>query len=165
MTLNKNLREIKVKICSCVFAMFKQNIQQGNGTLEAGGILIGKENISDGNIVIKYSTEPYSNDERGYKRFKRKDKKHIDFYQSIFNSSNKIYGYIGEWHTHDEEIPNFSSIDLKNWQKIAKKPSIIKEYFHIIVGYKAIRIWKYGNLSEYPNLIETISWKDVIEID
>ena len=40
----------------------------------AGGILIGKENISDDNIIIRYITEPYASDKRRYNRFIRKDK-------------------------------------------------------------------------------------------
>ena len=47
----------------------RKYIQLGAGSLEAGGILIGKENISDDNIIIRYITEPYADDKRRYNRF------------------------------------------------------------------------------------------------
>ena len=48
MKINSN--NIEIKICSSVFQVMKKYIQLGAGSLEAGGILIGKENISDDNI-------------------------------------------------------------------------------------------------------------------
>ena len=39
------------------------------------------------------------------------------------------------------------------------------DHFHIIVGSKAIRIWKFGKLLKNPDLIKTIYWKDVMEFD
>ena len=77
----------------------------------------------------------------------------------------EIYCYIGEWHTHDEDLPNYSRLDLKNWKKIMKESPGNIEHFHIIVGSKAIRIWKFGKLLKDPDLIKTIYWEDVMDFD
>ncbi|MEZ7820842.1 MAG: Mov34/MPN/PAD-1 family protein, partial [Patescibacteria group bacterium] len=100
--LKINSNNIEIKICSSVFQVMRKYIQLGSGSLEAGGILIGKENISDDNIIIRYITEPYASDKRRYNRFIRKDNKHIDIFNEVFNLSNEIYCYVGDWHTHDE---------------------------------------------------------------
>lgn len=163
--LKINSNNIEIKICSSVFQVMRKYIQLGTGSLEAGGILIGKENISDDNIIIRYITEPYASDKRRYNRFIRKDKKHIYIFNEVFNSSNEIYCYIGEWHTHNEDLPDYSRLDLKNWRKIMKESPGNIEHFHIIVGCKAIRIWRFGKLLKNPDLIKTIYWKDVMDFD
>ena len=43
--LKINSNNIEIKICSSVFQVMRKYIQLGAGSLEAGGILIGKENI------------------------------------------------------------------------------------------------------------------------
>ena len=50
--LKINSNNIEIKICSSVFQVMRKYIQLGTGSLEAGGILIGKENISDDNEYI-----------------------------------------------------------------------------------------------------------------
>lgn len=159
------LNNVEIKICSSVLEVMERYIQYGVKSLEAGGVLIGKENISNNNIIIKYITEPYVGDKRKYSRFIRKDKKHIDIFKEIYKSSNGIYRYIGEWHTHNEGVPNYSYMDLKNWRKITKESPESTENYHIIVGSKAIRIWKLTKSLKNPVLIETIYWKDVMGFD
>lgn len=163
--MKNNSNNIQIKICCGVFQVMKKYIQIGDKSLEAGGILIGKENISDNNIIIRYITEPYESDKRTYSRFIRKDKRHIDIFKGIFKSSNQIYGYIGEWHTHDEDLPEYSKIDLKNWRKIMKESPGDIEHFHIIVGIKAIRIWNLEKILKEPKLIKTIYWNEVLSFN
>lgn len=152
----------KIKICSSVLEVMERYIQSGLLSLEAGGVLIGKENISNDDVVIKYITEPCKNDKRRYNRFIRKDKKHLDFFNEIYNSNSGIYRYVGEWHTHNEDVPQCSFMDLRNWKKIMKESPGSVSHFHIIVGKKAIRIWKVEKSSKSPELLETIYWKDVM---
>lgn len=163
--MKTHTNSIEIKICNSVIQVMKRHIQIGDRSLEAGGVLIGKENISDNNIIIRYITEPYRRDKRRYSRFIRKDERHIEIYNDIFISSNRIYRYIGEWHTHDEDLPNYSILDAKNWEKIMKEMPEMIEHFHIIVGINAFRIWKVGQSLTCPELIKTIYWKGVIGFD
>lgn len=135
-----NDSERKVKITEEVINLFNRYKQNGK-ECEAGGILIGREDKNNGNLIIEYATYPLEKDIRKRYRFYRKDKGHIDYYNKIYKENNGIYAYIGEWHTHPEKFPTPSLIDKKNWKKIWNKKGN-GDLFNIIVGTKEIRIWK-----------------------
>lgn len=107
--------ERKIKISPLAISIFEKYIQKGCGSLEAGGIIIGKENLSNNDLVFVSATEPLKRDIRRKYRFHRKDKGHVTLFNRIYDESRQIHRYIGEWHTHPEKIPNYSGMDLKNW--------------------------------------------------
>lgn len=150
----------KIKVCHNVTDTLLEYVQKGFSSREAGGILIGKENKSNENIIINHITVPMSKDERKHNRFIRKDKRHIELFENLYKKSDETLRYIGEWHTHPEAIPDFSCIDLKNWKKISKDSNGDNNYYHIIIGYEAIRMWEINNTFQV-RLIDTIFWKDV----
>lgn len=154
-TVNKR----KIKVCQNITHVLSEHIQKGFFSKEDGGILIGKENKSNENITINHITVPMPKDERKYNRFTRKDKRHIELFENLYKESDETLRYIGEWHTHPEAIPNFSCIDLKNWKKISKDSNSDINYYHIIVGYEAFRMWEINNNFQV-RLINTIFWKD-----
>ena len=129
----------------------------------SGGVLIGKENLSNTDIVVMYITEPMIHDKQKHNRFFRKDEGHVDYFSGLYKNSMETLRYIGEWHTHPEDIPNYSSIDLKNWKNIKYKGPDNLDYYHLIVGYKAIRIWTFRRRENKPELITTILWEEVIK--
>ena len=50
--------------------------------------------------------------------------------------------YVGEWHTHPQEIPIPSGQDIKNWKKLARKAnSEVDIFFFVIIGTVNIGIW------------------------
>lgn len=151
----------KIKVCQNIIYILCEYIQKGFFSKEAGGILIGKENKSNENIIINHTTVPMPKDEMKHNRFIRKDKGHIELFKNLYKESDETLRYIGEWHTHPEAIPNFSCIDLKNWKKISKNSNSDNNYYHIIVGYEAIRMWEMNNNTLQVRLISTIFWKDV----
>lgn len=136
-------------------------IQKEINSKEAGGILVGKENKSNKNIIINHITVPMLEDKRKYNKFIRKDKKHVEVFKNLYKRSKKTLRYIGEWHTHPEAIPNFSEIDLNNWKKISKESDNNNNYYHIIVGYDAIKIWVIESEEYSAKLIGTIFWKEI----
>jgi len=154
-------QNISIKICFSIISIMKQYIQNGLFSLEAGGILIGKENISNNDLIVKYLTVPYKKDKRKHCRFLRQDNQHIRFFEKIYNEHDEVYRYIGEWHTHDENIPMYSKMDLNNWKKIYKDAPEDINHYHIIVGRKAFRIWKVNNYFDKPQIVKTIYWEDV----
>ena len=155
-----NLNEEKIKICRNVMCILYKYVQKSFFSKESGGILIGKENKSNKNIIINHITIPLPKDKRRRNSFLRKDKGHIELFEKLYIKSDETLRYIGEWHTHPEAIPNFSSIDLENWKKISKESNNDNNYYHIIVGYKTIRVWKVNNNMFQAKLISTIFWKD-----
>ncbi len=156
-----SLDHIKIKICQNVIESMRKYIQKGCLSKEAGGILIGKENMSNENLIINNITVPMKNDKRKYNRFFRNDEGHIAIFNELYKTSNKTVRYVGEWHTHPEAIPHCSSLDSNTWEKISVNSSTKYDFYYIIIGYKAIRVW----IVKYPDyrieLIGTIFWKDV----
>jgi integrative and conjugative element protein (TIGR02256 family) len=139
----------KIKIVSSVVDLMNSYKQTNAWDFEAGGILIGRENIETGNIIIEYATEPYCKDKRQRNFFYRKDKRHIEYFRKLHEENNGIYAYVGEWHTHPEDYPNYSCIDINNWSKISNiNDDKEKIYYHIIIGKKEVRAWEYSFLSK-----------------
>lgn len=156
-----NIGKYKIKICGNILNAMKEYVQEGIPSVESGGILIGKENISNNNVIINHLTFPMPKDKQKYDRFFRNDKKHIEIFNYLYNSSNKTLRYIGEWHTHPEAIPNFSSIDLNNWKRINDLFPFLINNYHFIIGYEAIRIWGFLGKNKNTKLLDTIFWEDM----
>lgn len=145
MSITIDLEDKKIKINANVIDLMNSYKQLNINDCEAGGILIGRESKETGNTIIEYATEPYHKDKRTRNSFLRKDKKHIQFYKQLYEENNGIYAYIGEWHTHSEDYPNYSRIDSNNWNKISNKNNDKdKVYYHVIVGNKEIRAWQFN---------------------
>ena len=136
----------KLKFTEEIIKMFESYRQVGKEP-EAGGILIGREDKNNGNLIIEYATAPMEKDIRKRYRFYRKDEGHIEYYNKIYKENNGIYAYVGEWHTHPENEPSPSLIDKNNWKKILNKKGE-GELFNVIVGIKKIRIWKFYNRNQ-----------------
>lgn len=150
----------KLKLCDNTLYIMKKYIQFNKSDCEAGGILIGRENSGNENFIIEFITEPMGLDKRERYRYLRKDKGHIEFYQDLYKKNNGIYAYIGEWHTHPENIPNYSCIDAINWKKIGKTMNGGVQY-HLIVGIQEVGIWEYTNHIKVIKKISSIKWKRI----
>lgn len=144
MSISIKLDKINIKVETNVLDLINSYKQLKLYDCESGGILIGRENKDSGNIIIEYATEPYEKDKMTRTSFHRKDKKHINLFNKLHEDNNGIYAYIGEWHTHPEDFPNYSHTDIRNWIKISYiNKDKNKTYYHIIAGRKEIRIWEY----------------------
>ena len=106
-----NFEGRQIKICNNVLENIIEYLQNNKNSAEAGGVIIGRENISNSNLIIEFVTVPMPGDVRTRNRFYRKDKKHVQFFEELYEKNSEIYAYIGEWHTHPEAIPNYSFID------------------------------------------------------
>lgn len=121
----------------------KSYSQNQNHNLEAGGVLIGRFIKDSKDIVVDKITAPMLNDKRTRNTFVRGVKMHQRVIDSEWVKSNGTLHYLGEWHTHPENYPTPSSIDLKNWKAILKTYTYTSRYLYfVIVGIKEIRIWE-----------------------
>lgn len=88
---------------------------------EAGGTLIGvyrQNSPSDPmDIEITDCSKPISPDRRTRFGFHRQGKHHRAKIFSAWRRSKCEETYIGEWHTHPEEKPSPSSMDIKDWER------------------------------------------------
>jgi integrative and conjugative element protein (TIGR02256 family) len=117
-------------------------IQDSAEKPEAGGVLIGRY-ISDGNnIVIDTLTTPLNGDFQSRFRFYRAKEAHQQIIDKVWNDSEGTCTYLGEWHTHPENIPRPSCTDKLNWHRKILLDQFTESIFFIIVGTSAVCVWE-----------------------
>jgi integrative and conjugative element protein (TIGR02256 family) len=99
---------------------------------ESGGLLLGF--VRGSHFDIRMITIPYEKDSVSRYLFVRNDVRHFNYFQWIQSRINKNITYIGEWHTHPEDDPKPSSIDLKEWDFIKSTRSY--PILFMIIGRK-----------------------------
>lgn len=156
MVIQETGRKIKIEeqILETIQSYLQTSITRG----ESGGILIGREEIASGNLIIDHCTAPMARDKSSRFRFTRKDTEHITYYEKL-NDPNPIYAYVGEWHTHPEAVPHYSCIDENNWETICKDEKTPEVQYHLIAGTTAFRVWRCSSSGKNIELICTATWE------
>lgn len=114
-----------------VLKVFERHIQSDSGT-EAGGILLG--HVRGKHLEVLEASEPTRQDRRLPYFFERMIHGHKSLADIRWQESNGLVRYIGEWHTHPQEVPSPSSIDLGEWELLAKGRSDRRPLLAVIVG-------------------------------
>src|ERR1700761_6135687 len=83
---------------------------------EAGGILLGS--YRGPHIEIVACTEPGAEDRRLPPLFDRRDRCHQQTATRNWTESDGTITFVGEWHTHPQDVPGPSLIDLKTWEEV-----------------------------------------------
>ncbi|MFV3411233.1 Mov34/MPN/PAD-1 family protein [Pseudomonas sp. NY15436] len=118
--------------------VFKKYIQVGNDSKEAGGILLG--HVRGEHLEIIEATEPSPWDRRFKFLFERMPYFHHRLAMKRWKESNGLVRYVGEWHTHPQNNPTPSSIDLYEWRKIAIDRQDGRPLLALIVGRQDLHI-------------------------
>ncbi|HGA1211101.1 TPA: Mov34/MPN/PAD-1 family protein, partial [Streptococcus suis] len=105
---------------------------------EAGGIFVGKRLLNNSILIINFS-EPQDNDVRSRFKFSKTSPYHQMFADDYFGKSLGFISLIGEWHTHPEDIPTASCVDINSWEKIISDND--DRLFFLIVGLRAGRFY------------------------
>lgn len=135
----------KLEISSHALSRMLAYVQDTRPKPEAGGVLIGRYIRDSSNIVIDEATVPMAGDLSLRFSFRRTRQPHQQALDQLWLSSGGTITYVGEWHTHPEDIPVPSDTDIKNWQERLKKDVFSGDtLFFIIVGIKILRVWE-GN--------------------
>lgn len=112
--------------------------QISDSSLESAGVLIGERR--DIHIVITDLSEPSQWDIRNRFMVDRISKHHQKAIDNAFKKSNGEWHYLGEWHTHPEDVPKPSMTDYTSWHKNLKSELpmilIIAGRTHFWVGKK-----------------------------
>lgn len=120
--------------------------QFGINDPESGGILVGK--IFDWVIRLSDCSVPTKFDRRGRFNFVRSAKSAQLFVDKKFKRSKGREIYLGEWHTHPEDYPKPSVLDLSDFRKTIKDGVLNSAVlFMIIVGLKGVYVGVYENRS------------------
>lgn len=85
----------------------------GEDTSEAGGLLLGRRILGERDVVIDHVTTPYRLDESGERSFLRHAERHQRVIDVLHEESEGRCNYLGEWHTHDEDHPIASRLDIE----------------------------------------------------
>ena len=132
MKYNLNLEKY-LKISDNVKEKFEK-YRQSLPAKEVGGILLGKV-IKNEYIIIETITEPTIYDRSnffGFIRNKKQAQKNINKYWEL--SDGEII-YLGEWHTHNENIPTPSFEDKKTMNNLLLTSRLEIDFlFAVIVG-------------------------------
>lgn len=131
-------RRMLVYLRIAVLEVFGHHVQSGFSSRESGGILLGY--VRGMNLEIIEATEPSRFDERFPFLFVRKAERHRHIAESRWNRSGGTIRYLGEWHTHPEDLPLPSSIDLIEWRKLAVKRNDGRPLLAVIVGRRGLHI-------------------------
>ncbi|WP_095115068.1 Mov34/MPN/PAD-1 family protein [Pseudomonas sp. Irchel 3F3] len=121
-----------------VITLFHEYVQRNPSDPESGGILLGTVHGPHNQVV--HATPPFPTDRRTRCSFDRGSEGHTEVADQFWRESSGIIRYIGEWHTHPEDYPSPSGIDLREWKISAAKRTDGRPVIGLIVGRKAIYI-------------------------
>jgi integrative and conjugative element protein (TIGR02256 family) len=83
---------------------------------EAGGVLIGQ--YRGPHVELVTCTVPLRGDVRTRFGFERMDVGHAAQAKKAWNRSGCVQTFVGEWHTHPEDHPRPSHVDLRTWDRL-----------------------------------------------
>jgi integrative and conjugative element protein (TIGR02256 family) len=113
------------------------------GAVEAGGILLGRLLVDSADVVVDVAVSPGARDVRGIFRFERQRGDAQQRVDQEWRDSLGTRVYLGDWHSHPEEDPHPSSVDLANWRTLLRRTKCEQEFLLFpIVGRGALRIWE-----------------------
>jgi integrative and conjugative element protein (TIGR02256 family) len=138
---------IKVHVNKSVYKCWLKHRQLKTEDTEQFGVLIGSRTEDESNIWIDRCTTPQTKDVSRRASFTLKDPYHQTFIDKVFAESDGEMGYIGTWHTHPQNNPAPSGVDIADWANCThRNPN--RQLLFVIVGNKQVCI--------YINIVEKI---------
>ncbi|WP_080704850.1 Mov34/MPN/PAD-1 family protein [Bordetella bronchiseptica] len=120
-----------------VLRVFKNYRQRLFWQPEGGGILLGRRRGKHLEVVL--ATEPSPKDRRATFSFVREANGHAEFAELAWHQGDKKIDYLGEWHTHPENVPNPSGVDRREWGKlVAQRPN--STLLVVVVGINSLHV-------------------------
>ena len=99
---------------------------------EAGGVLLGY--VRGEHLDIVFATPPQARDVRRRTGYERNDSAHQAIADRMWQESSGEIRYLGEWHTHPEDSPSPSSVDIDGWRQRASARQDTRATLGVIVG-------------------------------
>lgn len=115
-----------------VLEVFKDHIQHGHAANEAGGLLLGE--VRGQHLNVTAATVPTAHDKRMRYFFERAPVGHSSVAQTLWNNSGGTVRYLGEWHTHPQDVPSPSGTDRSEWRRMASERRDRRPFLAVIVG-------------------------------
>ena len=108
-------KEYIVCVSKAVLGTWRSLKQEKKQSPEAFGVLIGGQNQNASQFWIEDCTQPLARDVSTRTSFLMQDPRHQRSVDRHFKESKGTSGYLGTWHSHPEQIPSPSHVDLKDW--------------------------------------------------
>lgn len=105
---------------------------------ESGGILVGTQRGR--NLEILVATVPVPTDRQTRYSFERNTASHSDTAKQLWFESMGTVRYLGEWHTHPEDVPYPSMIDRCEWTLLARARKDGSPLLTVIVGRDELHV-------------------------
>ncbi len=156
MPIKKTSHETNFKVIISIdtFQTWKKYRQFKEGSTEACGILIGRHKIDNMTINLDHATIPSEIDLRTKYSNQIKSKHHQEELDMYFQLSGCTKVYIGTWHSHPQDLPTPSGIDLIDWEKQFRlNEHLFDKMVFVIVGRKQTKLW----LIESKNVVTSIN--------
>ena len=112
--------------------VLQKHVQRRDSDPESGGILLG--HVRGESLEILEATVPTIWDKRMRYFFERMPFGHQLLANERWTASNGTVRYLGEWHSHPEDFPIPSQLDLTEWAALAKKRKDKRPMLTLIVG-------------------------------
>lgn len=128
---------VLVNFSDDVRGVFKRSIQVGD-LPESGGVLLGT--VHERGLLVTMATMPTRLDRQLRYLFERLPFGHRAVAKRLWRSTGGTTRYIGEWHTHPQDVPVPSSIDLEEWRKLARVRADKRPLLAVIVGRHALHV-------------------------
>lgn len=134
----------KLNVSGPVIETWQSHRQITRHLHESFGVLVGSKS-SDASIYwLDEITTPLPDDTHTRFSFILRDKGHQEKVNHAYRQSANRLGYMGTWHTHPENYPVPSTIDLRDWRACSARNQDRKMFF-IIVGIKQTKLFTFQN--------------------
>lgn len=131
-------RKVLLHFSDQVLKTFNDYIQSKSTDSEAGGLLLGT--VHGDNILVSEATTPTEWDERLRYFFERMPFGHSEIALARWQASQGFTRYLGEWHTHPEELPQPSHLDRSEWSRLSASRKDGRPMLAVIVGQRNLRV-------------------------
>lgn len=133
----------KIKVSKAPLQIMLSFRQMKRGSHESGGVLLGRYLKDSMDVVVDFVTTPKKNDSSTEVFFFKNKDEHQAVIDEKWEETKWTCNYLGEWHTHPEDHPTPSSLDIKTWLRLVKETEFeFGELHFIIVGRKSACAYK-----------------------
>lgn len=139
------------------FQMMQSHRQISSKATESGGMLLGRLIDNNRDVVIDRITVPINEDKKWRFFFFRKKEPAQKIVEKVWSDSKAVTNYLGEWHTHPEDVPSPSSVDLAEWARISQTAKFEQDFLlFVIVGRVKTLAWEVSRSNLEISMLDLI---------